>query len=118
MEQCHPLCPEATKTLIARKVASRPWWTKTPIGRAVGITIDSYVRHEMTDYDSLYQINGITREEARGCILPRVNAILRSWQEAPDKGTYDGPEGLRVHLTNERGELITARVRPAPCPQP
>ncbi|MGJ4854166.1 DUF2293 domain-containing protein [Labrys sp. La1] len=110
----HPLCPEATKATIARKVASRPWWTKTTLGRAVGMTIHSYVRHKMTDYDSLYQINGITREEAHAAILPEVNTIVGSWQEAPDNGSYDSLEGRRVCLTSESGELITARVRRVP----
>lgn len=78
------------------------------------MTIQNYVRHKMTDYDSLYQIKGMTREEAHAIALPTVKAILSSWQAAPDRGSYDSPEGLRVYLTTEGGELIQARVRRVP----
>lgn len=114
MQHHHPLCPEATKITIARKVASRPWWTKTTMGRAVGMTIQNHVRHKMTGYDSLYQINGITREEAHAAILPEVSAIVGSWQEAPENGNYDSPEGRRVCLISASGEVITARIRKVP----
>lgn len=114
MQHHHPLCPEATQIAIARKVASRPWWTKTTMGRAVGMTIQNHVRHKMTDYDSLYQINGITREEAHAAILPEVNAVVGSWQEAPESESYDSPEGRRVSLTSESGEVIRARIRRVP----
>ncbi|MDQ0392648.1 hypothetical protein J3R73_002440 [Labrys monachus] len=34
----------------------------------------------MTNYESLYQIKGLIREEAHLIILPEVLGILRSWQ--------------------------------------
>jgi hypothetical protein len=45
---------------------------------AVGITMQTTLRHKMTDYDHLLLI-GVDRKEARERVQQKVNAMIRSW---------------------------------------
>jgi len=42
--------------------------------------MQTYLRHEMTDYDTLLLL-GIDRSEARSRVQPKINAMLRSWKK-------------------------------------
>lgn len=77
----HPGCPEFAVDFFAAEVAGRTWG-KCTIGKAVGIVIQTFVRHHMTDYDQLLLV-GIDREEAKRRVQPRINAMLATWRKHP-----------------------------------
>ncbi|MGY4749805.1 DUF2293 domain-containing protein [Pannonibacter sp. Q-1] len=92
----HPGCPDFAVAWFAAEIASKNW-TGATLGKAVGITMQTHLRHHHTDYDTLL-LTGIDREEARRRVQPRVNAMIDSWrrrketksQEAqPDKGSVE-----------------------------
>ncbi len=45
---------------------------------AVGITMQTFLRHNMTDYDQLL-LEGVKREEAKRRVQPRVNRMIELW---------------------------------------
>jgi len=51
-----------------------------PAGAAVGITLQNYARHHLTNNDGLYRIPGLTHEEARLIVRDEVEAILARWE--------------------------------------
>lgn len=73
----HPGCPDFAVSFFANEIANRDWKRAT-IGKAVGITIQTFLRHQMTDYDTLL-LHGVDRSEARRRIQPRVAAMLNTW---------------------------------------
>ncbi|WP_113479812.1 DUF2293 domain-containing protein [Hyphomicrobiales bacterium] len=75
----HPGCPDFAVSYFASEIAGRDW-QDAPLGQAVGITMQTFLRHEMTDYDTLL-LQGMEREKARGRVQPKVNAMLRSWRK-------------------------------------
>ena len=77
----HPGCPESVRSEIANRVVGREWDCR--LGQAVGISLQHYVRHELTDYDELYRVRGITKEEARLIIKNEVNDIIAQWAAPP-----------------------------------
>lgn len=78
----HPKCPDFAVEYFATKIADRNW-KKCTLGQAVGITMQSVLRHEMTNYDQLLLI-GIERREARRRVQRKVNAMIASWQAPAD----------------------------------
>lgn len=74
----HPRCPDFAVAWFADEIASKNWKGAT-LGKAVGITMQTHLRHHHTDYDTLL-LTGIDREEARRRVQPRVNAIINSWR--------------------------------------
>lgn len=74
----HPGCPEAVAWLFAEQVASKDWHG-AKLGAAVGITLQNFLRHYMTDYDQLL-LCGHPRDEARRRVQPRVNAMIAAWK--------------------------------------
>lgn len=75
----HPGCPKKSCLTIAARVSARNW--KGPkLGAAVGIELQKYIRHSLTDYDELLRSKMMTREEARTFIAPQVQGVLRSWR--------------------------------------
>lgn len=80
----HPRCPDFAVAWFAIEIASKNWRGAT-LGKAVGITMQTHLRHHHTDYDTLL-LTGIDREEARRRVQPRVNAMIRSWRrQKPSK---------------------------------
>jgi hypothetical protein len=80
----HPGCPDFAVVWFATEIASKNW-TGATLGKAVGITMQTHLRHHHTDYDTLL-LTGIDREEARRRVQPRVNAMIRSWRrQKPSK---------------------------------
>ncbi|MDW9830852.1 DUF2293 domain-containing protein [Sinorhizobium meliloti] len=75
----HPGCPDFAVSYFASEIAGRDW-RDAPLGQAVGITMQTYLRHEMTDYDTLL-LHGMDRAEARKRVQPRITAMINSWRK-------------------------------------
>ena len=73
----HPNCPEWIRHELYRRIRERRWAER--LGRAVGITMEKYVRHELTQYELLFGLKGMTKEEARRLVRPEVSGIIASW---------------------------------------
>ncbi|WP_037436335.1 DUF2293 domain-containing protein [Sinorhizobium fredii] len=78
----HPGCPDFAVAYLAKEVSGKDW-RDASLGKAVGITMQTLLRHEMTNYDTLL-LHGMPREEARRQVQPRINAMLKSWQRKPE----------------------------------
>lgn len=74
----HPRCPEHVEKHMLWALR-RKKWNNVTLGQAVGIILQTYARHHLTNYDSLYKIPGITQEEARIIVRNEVADIIRSW---------------------------------------
>ncbi|MBB2718879.1 UNVERIFIED_ORG: hypothetical protein GGD48_004136 [Rhizobium etli] len=74
----HPGCPDFAIRFFVSEIAKKEWKQAT-IGKAVGITMQSILRHSMTDYDQLL-LEGVEREEARRRVQPRINAMIAAWR--------------------------------------
>lgn len=77
----HPGCPDFAISFFSEEIARKEWQGAT-LGKAVGITMQNFLRHQMTDYETLL-LNGMDREEARSRVQPRVKAMLRAWRKKP-----------------------------------
>jgi hypothetical protein len=66
------------------RVCSRGWTRDTTIGAAVGMTLENFVRHNLTDYDSLLATHGLPREEARQIVRGAIDVVLESWRRKND----------------------------------
>lgn len=73
----HPGCPDFAISFFAEEV-SRKTWGNASLGMAVGITMQTVLRHLMTDYDQLL-LCGVDRKEARRRVQPRINAMITQW---------------------------------------
>ncbi|MDR6816278.1 hypothetical protein J2X76_001432 [Neorhizobium sp. 2083] len=79
----HPGCPEFAVEFFAKEVSRKEWTPGVKLGRAVGITMDGLLRHQMTEYESLL-LHGMDREEARRRVQPRIQAMLKVWKNRPE----------------------------------
>ncbi|TPL75950.1 DUF2293 domain-containing protein [Mesorhizobium sp. B2-3-15] len=77
----HPGCPKKTCLTIAARVSAKDW-KGLKLGAAVGIELQKYIRHSLTDYDELLRSRIMTRDEARAFIAPHVEEVLRSWRKS------------------------------------
>lgn len=77
----HPGCPDFAITFFVAEITKRDWQNAS-IGKAVGITMQTSLRHLMTDYDYLL-LCGVDRDEARRRVQPRVDAMLAKWKRGP-----------------------------------
>ncbi|MBB3979343.1 hypothetical protein GGQ64_004583 [Rhizobium azooxidifex] len=77
----HPGCPDFVVHYFATEIATRSW-QRASLGKAVGITMQNYLRHYMTDYDGLL-LSGLGRKEARARVQPLVHAMLAIWKREP-----------------------------------
>ncbi|MEQ1403593.1 DUF2293 domain-containing protein [Neorhizobium sp. Rsf11] len=89
----HPGCPDFAVSYFSNEIAQKEW-LDAPLGQAVGITMQSFLRHEMTDYDTLL-LHGMERAEARRRVQPRIDAMLKIWRKKPKahKGKKVGEVG-------------------------
>lgn len=78
IRQNHPGCPDFAVAYFALEVAQKEW-RDARLGKAVGITMQNFLRHEMTDYDTLL-LQGMDRREARARVQPRIDVMLRVWR--------------------------------------
>lgn len=90
----HPGCPDFAIAYFANVISGKDW-RDASLGKAVGITMQTFLRHELTEYDTLL-LHGMDREEARRRVQPRINAILDSWRKKPK--TYNAE---RAEATND-----------------
>ncbi|MBZ9857069.1 DUF2293 domain-containing protein [Mesorhizobium sp. CA13] len=88
----HPGCPKESCHTIAIGVSARNW-RGLKLGAAVGIELQKYIRHSLTDYDELLRSKMMTREEARSYIAPHVQEVLRKWRKPALKLRVARPEG-------------------------
>lgn len=75
----HPGCPDFAIDYFANEVANRNSG-RASLRQAVGITLQNFLRHEMTEYDTLLLL-GMDRDEARQSVQPRINKMIGSWQQ-------------------------------------
>jgi hypothetical protein len=73
----HPGCPNFAIAFFIAEIAGRDWH-KVSLGKAVGITMQTTLRHKMTDYDQML-LCGVDRNEARQRVQPRIDAMLAQW---------------------------------------
>lgn len=75
----HPRIPAELAAILAERISSREWRLPLTVGRAFALAAQAYVRHEMTDYDSLLRVPGMTREEAQLIVKDEVRGIIDAW---------------------------------------
>lgn len=114
----HPGCPDFAVSFFANEIANRDWKRAT-IGKAVGVTIQTFLRHQMTDYDTLL-LHGVDRCEARRRIQPRVAAMLNTWSwkrkrsADPSSSESETMGGTTIHSNavhtsdSERSQALTS----------
>lgn len=85
IRQNHPGCPDFAINYFAAEIAGKNW-NGASIGKAVGITMQNYLRHFLTDYDTLL-LQGMDRKAARDRVQPRISAMLRSWSKTKSAST-------------------------------
>ncbi len=73
-------CPDDIAAEIVGRVVERTWSPPVELGRAVGLVATNLVRHRLTDYERMLDVNGLTREEARLAVAPEVEAIIAGWR--------------------------------------
>ncbi|MEH7910128.1 DUF2293 domain-containing protein [Rhizobium laguerreae] len=75
----HPGCPDFAVAFFVAEIAKKDW-QGVSIGRAVGITMQTTLRHTMTDYDQLL-LAGVDREDARRRVQPKINTMIAAWKK-------------------------------------
>ncbi|MGK9054187.1 DUF2293 domain-containing protein [Neorhizobium petrolearium] len=75
----HPGCPDFAVAFFIAEITKKDW-KDASIGKAVGITMQTTLRHSMTDYDQMLLV-GMDREEARRRVQPKINAMIASWKK-------------------------------------
>lgn len=75
----HPGCPDFAAAFFVGEIAKKDW-KDASLGMAVGITMQTTLRHTMTDYDQLL-LCGVDRQEARRRVQPKVNAVIAGWRK-------------------------------------
>lgn len=76
----HPGCPTRTRLTIAARISAKNCAGRK-LGAMVGIELQNYVRHDLTDYGQLLRSGMMTRDEARAYIEPQVKEVLSSWRK-------------------------------------
>ncbi|MCZ7864728.1 DUF2293 domain-containing protein [Agrobacterium salinitolerans] len=74
----HPGCPDFAVAFFVGEIVGRDWHGAS-LGKVVGITMQTSLRHLMTDYDQML-LEGVDRLEARRRVQPRINLILGRWR--------------------------------------
>jgi len=74
-----PSCPHKHARQIL-KIIARRYWQETRLTAVVERVAGNYVRHDLTDYEELMNVHGLTQEEARIAVEDEVQDILRDWQ--------------------------------------
>ncbi|MGR9178455.1 DUF2293 domain-containing protein [Rhizobium leguminosarum] len=78
----HPGCPDFAIDYIAEVIASREW-KGAKLGMAVGIVMQTTLRHLMTEYETLL-LHGVDRIAARRLVQPKIDAMLAVWNRQPE----------------------------------
>lgn len=85
LDQRHPGLPPELKKRLGAAIAERIWEPPVTLGKAVGIVLSTYARHERTDYDHLLRNHQLTRDEARLVVQAEHDEMLRSWSSGIDR---------------------------------
>lgn len=73
----HPGCPDFAVRFFASEIASKEW-RECKLGAAVGITMQTFLRHNLTDYDHLLR-QGVKRDCALQKVQPKIKKMIASW---------------------------------------
>ena len=73
----HPSCPPWVEWELIKRVVERSWREAT-LGKAVGLSLQNFIRHEMTDYDLLLK-TGRPRTEARAIVAEEIKDWMALW---------------------------------------
>jgi len=79
----HPGCPDFAVAFFAKEIASKDW-RNASLGQAVGITMQTFLRHELTEYDTLL-LHGVDRAAARRRVQPKINKMIGCWRRKRKK---------------------------------
>lgn len=82
LREFHPGMPVEHAARVAENIAGRSWHGLT-LGNIVGIAVTCYARHELTDYERLLRVPGMTREEARMLVADDLQDVLGGWRMGP-----------------------------------
>jgi len=82
IRQHHPGCPGRHAHRIITRVIGRPHWRGVRLGEAVGVEMQNYVRHHLTNYDNLLALQGLDKAEARSLIKGKVRKIIAKWDRS------------------------------------
>lgn len=82
MRRFHPGTPTCHAQAIAAHIAERQW-TNATLGQIVGITMSTYARHRLTDYERLLRVPGMERDEARMLVAQDLQDVLGTWLVGP-----------------------------------
>ena len=85
----HSGCPDYAIAFFVKEMVDRDWNGAT-LGKAVGITMQTILRHTMTDYDQLLLV-GVERKEALRRVQPKIDAYLASWKTRPRQAFHEEP---------------------------
>ena len=92
INQKHPGLPPELRRHFSREIADRLWQPPVSLGKAVGIVMSTYARHERTDYDTLLRRHKLTRDEARQVVKAEHDEMLRLWSKSVDGDSATSPE--------------------------
>lgn len=84
LDQRHPGLPPELREQLGAAIAQRVWEPPVSLGKAVGVVLSTYARHERTDYDHLLRKHRLTRDEARLVVQAEHDEMLRSWSSVID----------------------------------
>ncbi len=82
VEKHMPNCPGIYRLAIIARVSRNPQRHKR-LGRVVGSIATNYIRHELTDYETLMHVQGLSRSKARKVIRAEVGRIFSFWRGLP-----------------------------------
>ncbi|OCJ42745.1 DUF2293 domain-containing protein [Agrobacterium tumefaciens] len=74
----HPGCPDFATAFFVGEIVDRDWHGAS-LGKVVGITMQTSLRHLMTDYDQML-LEGVDRLEARRRVQPKIDAMIARWR--------------------------------------
>jgi hypothetical protein len=92
-----PRCPASRAHQIILRVLSRRHRQGASLGQAVGMAMQIYIRHTLTNYDNLLVLRGLPKAEARAMIKKKIRKTIAKW---------DRPKQARV----ETVAMDTSRV--------
>ncbi len=79
-EEHFPACPEAHRIAIIFEIQKRDI-RDLRITRAVDTIMRTYIRHEITDYDSRLKVEGTSQRRARKDVKEKVDSIIALWRQ-------------------------------------
>jgi len=78
MRQHHPRCPACHAHPIILRVLSKRHEREITLGEAVGLEMQNYIRHELTNYDKKLGAGG-EKADCRAAIKDKIRRIIAKW---------------------------------------